>query len=311
MLGKPEGWLRLLRGIGTFFRLLVPWMVRAEWNRLFRGRDFGDTRSDEFKRRYDREKKKHERREEWRSRSLFNELEQFVKFSFRKERQDPFPDGTPNSEQWSRAQESAGRQENRQESHHRENDSGNSSSDDFWQEQRRNKEEQESQSSAEQERRQSAESSSSQQQKSQQSADAYWKRQRSESSQSGKQSEQSQKSSTRSSTPPPEKETSSAKAPEPISRAFYEKHRADFEEVGWKPDASEDRFVHGVSSYTVLELPTSAELKDIKRAKIAYSRRYKPYTSFNRPMPVQARANAILAEINGAADTLVRMKRKK
>ena len=309
MLGKREGWFRLIRGIGTFFWLLVPWMVRAEWNRLFRGQDFGDTRSDEFKRRYEREKKKHGRREEWRSRSLFRELEQFMKYSFRKERTDPFSNGAPNAEQWTNAQQKTAGPD-RQKSSEEGRRSEQSSSEDFsnQQRQKRQADQRQRQKSSEEQRTQSQKSSSSGKRDSEKSTDEFWEKQRKTKSSSQKRSQQSQ-SSTSSGHPQEKAPESPPKAPEPSSREFYEKHRSDFEESGWPSDPSEDRFGSGKSVYTILDIPTDADRVQIKKAKIRFARQYMPFTNLNHSIPVQARANAILAETNGAVDTL--LKRKK
>ena len=303
MLGKSGGWLRLLRGIGTFLWLLVPWMVRAEWNRLFRGKEFGDTRSDEFKRRYYREKKKHERREEWRSRSLFRELEQFMKYSFRKERTDPFPSGTPNSDQWTRAQQKTAGKQQRQ-SRQSESHSEQSTSDDFWEQQRRKarSDQQQRHGSTDNESAEQEDSGSTQKQ-SQQSSEDFWERQRKASSSKKKQSSHSQSYQNPKPKPEPTKD------PDPITREFYEKHRTAFEKSGWMNDPTEDRFGSGKSVYTILDIPADADRAQIKKAKIRFARQYMPFTNLNHPIPVQARANAILAETNGAVDTLLKRKR--
>lgn len=307
MLGKTEGWLRLLRGIGTFLWLLVPWMVRAEWNRLFRGKDFGDTRSDEFKRRYNREKKKHERREEWRSRSLFSELEEFMKQSFRKERTDPFPGGTPNSDQWTRAQKkTAGKSQGK--SRQGENQSEQSASDDFWGQQRRKAQSEQGQKRKSSGKKNSASPrSSSSQKQSRQTSEDYWEKQKQASSSNKKKSSHSQNHTDPK--PRPKPKPTPEKDPDPMSREFYEKHRAVFEKSGWKNDPTEDRFGSGKSLYAILDLPSNADRAQIKKAKIRFARQYMPFTNLNHSIPVQARANAILAETNGAVDTLLKGKR--
>jgi len=295
----------LLAWTGSLLWAILPFAWKAEINRLKHGKSVKESFSDGLKEEYRKAQEKKKRQEEEELRRIWRKAKKFV-WDEAKDGRDPFhQQSEPNcsSQQRSQAQgrssHSSAHQSKSQnhQSQRRSSDPQKSNAQDgFW-------DAHENKASQDRQQRKQAQQQRTQSSQSQSQSHSSTQSQRQE----RKKPDPTQKKQADGFWDNTQKQTKKAD-PEPDSRskAFYDKHKADFEDAGWIYDPMEERFTGGKSPYEVLGVSTQSDLQERKKAYKALSKKYLNYTAPRYATTVQNRANEIMKEINGAKERLIK-----
>jgi len=286
-LKTPLGWWRLFCGLLSWIGMLIwsalPFAWRAEFRRGMHGTSTQESFKQEAHAAYAKEVERKRRQEEEELRRLFRKMRRFVKGEAQANR-NPFEQGgTPDSSQYSQNADPEP-----QASHQ-------SSTNDFQrQQQERAQRDRAARQQAYEQANAESNRANQKQQSQQKEADAHW-------GQWNGASDTQQNSHKYTST----KQVYKGDPSSPLSQAFYERHRADFESVNWVYSPEEEVYSTASNKFTILGVSSTSSKAERKKAYHTLSKKYGQFTSFDNPSTVSERANAIIKVINDAKIDLI------
>lgn len=312
------GWWLLCKGllawIGNLLWQMLPFSWRAEIRQGMTGKSVKDSFNEDIKGAYEREKERQRKRDEEELRRLFRRMKRHFQNAARNKR-DPFEDvddDEPYGKSRTYEEEQAYRRKKAREQwesdpSHRPFEDFEQEDSDFYREQQRRAKE------AQQRRHQQQRQSSQSQQKEQNTSSSQSRQSQRASSQSQNQSSTHSGSSQKSQNQywedtqrkaqqnrQQQQKAASDKPLDPRSKAFYDKHKKDFQKAKWEYEPSEERFTGGRSAYEIIGVSRESTKSERKKAYHKLSKKYGPYMNPVHPTTVQERANEIMKEINGA-----------
>lgn len=320
----------LLTGFREWLWYLLPWELRAEWERQKSGvksqTPFGDAAPTETARRYHKEKARAERKKDWETRSTFNKINKEFRRVFRKTGKDPaeaFTQGSSNHrEQHSSDSRTESSEPPPNQQSQSSSQSSSSASDDFWNQTREKttQEKQRRQQTDSRSRHSSSQSSSSQNEKRTDS-----NRTQSSSSQSSQQTEKNRRKDSGSASQGKTESKSANKEDkldpsraqdspltddekELLSKSYFDRHRALFDKAKWDFDPWECTLDPRGNKYATLKVSPHDDKPQIKKSYFKLSKKYRTFTSDAYPGEVRKRADLIGRILSGAHTRIMQNK---